>query len=66
MIGGEISITVSVFTLDYFQEKLMTKYFNEYEEIYIYENEKINIKMNFPGKRALSVFKYFNELISHS
>ena len=63
MIGGEVSITILVFILDYFQEKqLMTKYFKKSKKLYF---ETIlgtfcpNLcKMNFLGKKGSTYLKY--------
>ena len=46
--GGKISVTILVSTLDYFNEKLMTKFF----------------KKSKNPEKALSVFKYSNYLPS--
>ena len=34
VIDGEISITILVFISDYFQEKLMTKFFIKFKQLY--------------------------------
>ena len=54
-IGVEISVTILVLTVDYFQEKLMAN---------LSKNPKDPIwaNMSFPGEKHLSVFKYFNYL----
>ena len=62
-IGGEISITILVFVLDCFHEKLMTKFFKKSKKNYlraILGHFCPNLCKNelFLEKRALSVFKY--------
>ena len=58
-IGSEISITILVFILDYFQEKLMPEFFKTPEKKYIYMWHhfgpflpKFAQKMNFLRKKA--------------
>ena len=73
-IGGKISITILVFTLDYLQEKLLTKFFKRPKKPYfrtilglLYSN--LGQKWIFLEKRALSVFKYstyLKKLFTHS
>ena len=70
-IGVETSIKILVFILDYFQEKLMIKFFEKSKKILFWGHvaivtflAQIWAKMNFPGKRALTVFKYSNRLPS--
>ena len=65
-----MSITILVFTLDLSQEKLMT-IFSKKSKKAIWDHGTILAffvhvwaKMNFPGKKALSVFKYSNYLPS--
>ena len=66
-IGGEISTTILVFILDYFQEKLMTKFFKKSKQ----SNLGVisgpfcpNLGKNeFPWKKGLQ-FKYSNYLTS--
>ena len=67
MIDGEISITILVFILDYFQKKPITSFFKISKKKSILGPfwaifAKIWGKINFPGKRALSAFKYSNYL----
>ena len=68
--GSEISVTILIFILDYFQEKTNDKIFQENPQ----KHKKVLghfglflpiwAKMNFPGKkRALSVFKYSSCLL---
>ena len=64
-IGGEISVTILVFILHYFQEKLITKFFKKIKKTPLLGLirdlfAQIWAKMNFPGKRSLSDFKYSN------
>ena len=54
-IGVEISVTILVLTVDYFQEKLMTNLSKS-------PKDPIWANMSFPGKKHRSVFKYFNYL----
>ena len=69
-VGVEISIKILVFTLDYFQEKLMTKFFKKSKKPFwghvaiLAFCAQIWAKMNFVGKTDLSVFKYSNYLSS--
>ena len=63
-------ITILVFTLDFSQEKVMT-IFSKKSKKAIWDHGTILAffvhvwaKMNFPGKKALSVFKYSNYLPS--
>ena len=61
-IGGEISITILVFNLDYFQKKLMTKFFRKCKKILFWGHfepfsPKFGQKWIFLEIRALSVFK---------
>ena len=72
-VGVEISIKILVFTLDYFQEKLMTRFFKKSKKLYFGAMwpfwacghfAQIWAKMNFPRKKSLSVFKYSNYLSS--
>ena len=51
--GVEISITILVFILDYFQEKIVTKYFKKSKKSYF---GAIWAKMNFPGKKCFVSF----------
>ena len=55
-IAGEISITISVFILDYYQEKLTTKLFKKPQKPYfgtvLDPFCPIWAKMNFPGKNG--------------
>ena len=57
---GEISVTILVFIIDYFQQKLTSQNFTKIPQNTIFP--KLGPKMNFPGKRALSVFQYSNYL----
>ena len=61
-------LTILVLMLDYFQEKLMTKLFKKYKKTYFVAIlvffAQTWVKMNFPGKRSLSVFKHSNYLPS--
>ena len=68
-IGREISTTILLSILDYFQEKLRTKYFKKSKKPLFWGSfwaifAKICPKVNFPGKMALSVFRYSNYLPS--
>ena len=63
--GGEISIRVLVFILDYFQEKLTWQNFSKNPKILFWGHSgpvlpKLWQKWILLEKRALSVFKYFN------
>ena len=63
----EISITILVFIIDYFQEKLTWPNFSKNPKNPVLGSfwallPKFGPKMNFPGKRALSVFQYSNYL----
>ena len=58
--GGELSITMLVFILDYFQEKLTWQKFLKNPKKPL---PKFWQKWVFLEKRALSVFKYFNYLL---
>ena len=65
--GGEISITMLVFILGYFQEKLAWPNFSKNPKNYILGPfwaflPKFWQKWIFLEKRAVSVFKYFNYL----
>ena len=60
-----------VFTLDYYQEKLSTKFFKKSKKTLFWGDvailaffAQIWAKMNFPRKNPLSVFKYSNYLPS--
>ena len=54
---------VLVFILDYFQEKLITKFFKKSKKSYFGAIlPKSGQKRIFPEKRAPSVFKYSNNL----
>ena len=68
-IGGEISVTILVFNLDYFQKKLLRKFFRKCKKSYfgaILSPFSLNLGKNefFWEKRALLVFKYSNYLPS--
>ena len=59
-----------VFIFDYFQEKLTSQNCSKNPKSPILGRfralfAQILAKMSFPGKRALSVFKYFNYLPLH-
>ena len=60
----EISVTILVFILDYFQEKLTIKVFKKSKKPYFGGHfvSQIWLKINFRGNRALSLFKYSNYL----
>ena len=67
--GGEISITILVFTLDYFQEKLTRKVFKKSKKKTFGGNFRPSLlkfgqKRIFMEKRALPVFKCSNYLTS--
>ena len=59
-IGGEISITILVFNLDYFQKKLMTKFFRKCKKSYfgtILSPFSLNLGKNeFSWKNVLCQF----------
>ena len=61
-------MTILVFILDYFLEKVTTKSFKKSKRPYFGPFwalfPQIWVKMNFPGKKALSVFMYSNYLPS--
>ena len=66
-MGGEIAITRLVFILDYFQEKLMAKFFKKSKKLifgaildHFFPN---NDKNEFSSKKMLSVFKHSDYLI---
>ena len=70
-VGVEISTKILAFTLDYFQEKLMTKFFKKSKKTLFWNHvailaffAQIWAKMNFSGKKPPSVFKYSNHLPS--
>ena len=60
--------TMLVSILDYFQEKLITKFFKKSQKPYIGVTLVVFaqtwVKMSFPGKRSLSVLRYSNYLPS--
>ena len=56
-VGVEISIKILVFTLDYFQEKLMTKFFKKSKKPYFGAMWRF-----WPFLKKDSVFKYSNYL----
>ena len=63
MIGGEISVTTLVFILDYFQEKLMTKFFKNPKRVQFgLFFLKSGQKLIFLEKRSLSIFRCSNYL----
>ena len=69
--GGEMSITILAFILDYFQEKVMPKFFKKAKKTlgailgpFWALFFKFGKKMNFSEKRAPSVFRYSNYLPS--
>ena len=59
-------MAILVFIVDYFQEKLITKFFKTFKKSYFGDIltflPKIWAKMNLLEKRALSFFKYYNYL----
>ena len=66
-IGGEMS-TILLFTVDYAQEKLMTKFFktpkNPILGLFLAPFAQIWAKMNFTRKKVCQIFKYSNYLPS--
>ena len=68
-IGGEISTAILVSILDYFQEKLMAKFFKKSKQNLLLGHfgpflPRFGQKWIFLEKRALSVFRYSNYLSS--
>ena len=59
-IDDEISITILVFILNYFQEKQKQKIKKTYFEVILGPFCPNLSKNGFPWKKRLSVFKYFN------
>ena len=63
-IGGEMS-TILLFTVDYVQEKLMNKIFQNSKKPYFWLLlPKFGQKMDFPRKKVCQIFKYSNYLPS--